>query len=746
MIAEVLLVLAGHSSSLFPTDHAIHPAFEPLLHPGEQQCLEALGTIAYRYRKIKKASSELSRNRSRYVCALSAALNQILKDEYETLVVETEAKVLQRDSSLVASGSFVPLSSIRAVFAEWDAPLAALESLVDQLVAETAWKPGPLIDMLLQRSTTGTHRIASIMARLSFAVQRVWRTQLISFLIHGSLSGADPLASKDYALLDGQVPSCVSAQSRDSIAYVGRAIGTVKAAKWENQFPRSLAFDHTLRLEEVLVEDQYAFDRVISDIRTNVSEWLWLNVLTPKDVNEAIDSLANYFLIRNGEFSLSLIREIERLKVSRLTSRSGPSTMIREQDLHLALLRASMGTTAQHDPSLTRLRMQLPSGPLRPLLPSLSNPRNLSIISNDLEATTFDDLLLGTPLTLSYTVEWPLDLFLQPSDLRLYAHLFAYLSSLRKTHTRIHICWTALSNAQRARRRWTGLGEGGTVEDLEARQGLLRCGWGVVREMSWFLDNLLGYVMTDVIDTEFRRLKMRLNNPHSGDRGQPSDSGARRRAFSTTSDTPASDELKPLDGPHADTHGAPPPLDFATLRGIHSTYLERLLGGTLLTNPALIAIIRPIFELCEQFVAQVERWGGDVLPALLFEGSLTAGADDVGKMVKERWAVVSEINETLHTLLESFYEQLSSSTSQPLTARADASKSAVFNSTLNASVFGHTHSIRAKDGRRSDIAGEVRKHVERLLLRLDFNGEFSRPRKTKSGDIGGNILKEGGLA
>lgn len=35
MIAEILLVLAGHSSSLFPTDHTVHPAFSPLLHPGK---------------------------------------------------------------------------------------------------------------------------------------------------------------------------------------------------------------------------------------------------------------------------------------------------------------------------------------------------------------------------------------------------------------------------------------------------------------------------------------------------------------------------------------------------------------------------------------------------------------------------------------------------------------------------------------------------------------------------------------
>jgi len=291
MIAELLLVLAGHSSSLFPTDHTVHPSFEQVLHPGEQQCLESIALIASRYRKIKNASSSLSRSPSRYVCALASTLNQILKKEYEALVVETEDKVLRRDSSLVASGSFVPLSSIRATFAEWDAPFVALEALVDNLCAHSDWKPGPLIDMLTLRSSTGIHRIADIMSRLSLAVQRVWKAQLISLLIHGSISDTDPLVSKDYAFLDGCVPSCVSAQARSSITYVGKAIGKVKTARWRAQFPQDLAAGHARQLEAVQVGDQYAFDRVIAEIRTNVSEWFWMNVLTIRDVETAVDSL-----------------------------------------------------------------------------------------------------------------------------------------------------------------------------------------------------------------------------------------------------------------------------------------------------------------------------------------------------------------------------------------------------------------------------------------------------------------------
>jgi hypothetical protein len=291
MIAEILLVLAGHPSSLFVADSTVHHAFADVLHPGEKECLQTIGRIAFRYRRIKDISAKLSRSNSRYVCALCVTLNQILKNDYESVVVDTEARILNRDPILVASGSFVPLSSILATFAEWDAPLASLTCLVEELEARTSWPPGPLIDLLSTRSRTGVHRIANIISRLSVAVQRVWRTQLMALLVHGSLSSCDPLASEDFSLLEGSMPACVSMQSRDSIAYIGRAVGTVKAAKGQKQLPRLLASEHTTMLSNVLPEDQHNFDRVVAQIRTNVSEWLWLNVLTWKDVEEAVDSL-----------------------------------------------------------------------------------------------------------------------------------------------------------------------------------------------------------------------------------------------------------------------------------------------------------------------------------------------------------------------------------------------------------------------------------------------------------------------
>jgi gamma-tubulin complex component 4 len=301
MIAEILLVLAGHDSSLFQGS-SIHPSFSPLLHPGEQQALESLAHIAARYRRIRSFCTTSLDLRNRYICALCSTLIVIL-GEYESLVVETEGKILRKDDAFVGSGSFVPVSSVRATFAQWDAPLKSLELLVDRLEEENEWPPGPLIDLLLERANTGVHAVSSLFSRISIAVQRLWINDLSAFLVHGTVSSTLPLASEKppasstssastYVLREGAMPSCVSAQTQESIAYVGRAVATVKSArKWSKQFPRSMFIEHAKLLDGVYPQDKHSFERVIGDVRSNVSEWLWLNVLTREDVEDAVESL-----------------------------------------------------------------------------------------------------------------------------------------------------------------------------------------------------------------------------------------------------------------------------------------------------------------------------------------------------------------------------------------------------------------------------------------------------------------------
>ena len=300
MIAEILLVLAGHDSSLFQGS-SINPSFTPLLHPGEQQTLEAIAHIAVRYRRVRSFCNSSLDSKNRYICTLCSALSSILRSEYDSLVVETEARILGRDDAFVGNGSFVPVSSIRAIFAEWDAPFKALELFITRLEEQSEWPPGPLIDLLLERGSSGIHAVSSLFSRVSIAVQKLWSADLSAFLIHGTVSSVLPLAVETstsssnagltYVLQDSAMPSCISNQTRESIAYVGRAVSTIKAARKSKQFPRSMAIEHAKLLDGVHPQDRHAFDRVIGDVRSNVSEWLWLNILTREDVEDAVESL-----------------------------------------------------------------------------------------------------------------------------------------------------------------------------------------------------------------------------------------------------------------------------------------------------------------------------------------------------------------------------------------------------------------------------------------------------------------------
>ena len=353
MIAEILCILAGHKSSLFTSENRLHPDILPLLHPGEVEIFYSLAKLAERYTRIRSATQTFrsvqkpktdgtARGRgakprkqadpSEYMSALGSALAVVLR-EYETLVVETEEKVLRRDDELVGAGSFVPLSSMRALFSPWDAPFAALDQLVQQLLtppdaSQTPsakeprdkppagdvpyWPPGVLIDLLLRKAQTGVHQVSMIITQLALAVQRVWRIHLIAFLVHGNLSPVDPLAilppptdsSKrttlaatfsSLVLSQSALPSCVSIATRDSILYIGKAIATLKAqGEAQKQIPRAMTVEHVRMLQSVLPQDGYGFDRVVAEVRTQISDFLWTHVLAEKDVEGAVEFLCAF--------------------------------------------------------------------------------------------------------------------------------------------------------------------------------------------------------------------------------------------------------------------------------------------------------------------------------------------------------------------------------------------------------------------------------------------------------------------
>jgi len=292
-----------------------------------------------------------------------------------------------------------------------------------------------------------------------------------------------------------------------------------------------------------------------------------------------------------------------------------------------------------------------------------------------------------------------------------------------------------------------GLKEKGDPEDGRQRRVLLRYTWEVVRQLLWFWDNLWSYLCLDVVGGHFKRLKevLRSSMRRSGMSGRSRSSSASGAATPSAAATDVPDELETSEfGQSLSVHAgkrvdrgkraAASTVDFATLRALHRTYLYSLTAGSLLSNVACSNTIRSIMDICEVFVASVERWGGDVLPDLLEEGSIVSQDSGVGRLVLERSKVVHDIHENLGVHLETFQEQLSASLSSHMTLQSG-------DVTSNTTFFPGPVATRDTKSTENSFAIDalIRRNAERLLLRLNFN-EFNKPAETGVG-----VLREAGL-
>ncbi|KAJ1033098.1 hypothetical protein NDA16_000376 [Ustilago loliicola] len=763
------------------------------------------------------------------------------------------------------------------------------------------WTGGLLIDLLSLKASTGVERVAKHMSRLRNAVEDSWMQHLVAWVCRGEIYRpggiADPHASKrtlicrdqlvhwidgtgkdahtdnlaaahgdgladwaasssgnTWAFRPDALPASVSESTADSILYVGRALYTIRyanasSAHLDNARTRHSALSGppstTMQIHESALASAGVrpsrpsdLDRAIQSLRNDVSEWIFRNILTTSVVFTSLQCLGDYFLHRNGPYILSLLEEVETMRKNKLyRARSAAASMIRTSDLELSLRRATVGTWAEDDASLQRLRFVLPKGGYRP---SLVGARNAKVrgtaaaananttaaigASSSTGSTRFDDYLIGVPAQLHYTAVFPLDLFLSASDLAAYSRVFSYLIAIKKVQSRVLDCWIALSKNQRGRRKFTGTGEGG-VDSREEKQRakLLRCSWGVVRSMKWFLDTLLGHFQTDIIDAQFGGLTEELRaslEPAQGvgmgfgrvgvrtrkdseqqqprpsspklDSAAPSEAygeegrqrrvsgstiagtsraptvigGAggraphRRLAFPVSGPTPAppasitgggragrrfvssstrppssivdgAETIRPngaiVDEAEKDTDAV---LDFASLRASHTAFLAFVQDGLLLSSPVASSLVRSILDICDRFVGVVERWGGDVLPPLLGETSTPDSAAETSKLVQDRQQVVDQTTTELDGELMRFFKLLSSSSSPSSASGPGAEdESATGIGSMSISVAQLNLSTGAKEtGGRIDISGSMgsaRRHLEQLLLRLDYSGFFA---------------------
>ena len=341
---------------------------------------------------------------------------------------------------------------------------------------------------------------------------------------------------------------------------------------------------------------------------------------------------------------------MEELRLDKLvlSNPTSSSSVIRDADLNLALLRASIGTSAENDRALDGLKLKLDNGPLRPIPSGNGKPSKI----NDSVGSLYSSMLLGAPISLHHVVGWPLDLFMTAPARATYGDIHAYLFALRSTHRRVLETWTSLSATQRRQRSVRGREQSATRRHAGSKATeLARSTWGILRLMLFFFDELLGHFMTDIVDVQHRSLLDMLDPPTGagiGADGLPRSSSMSASLRSSTR-FPRSGSVRTFGGyesvrasspgstaQESTRHQVPPVpnqhtayLDFLSLRQMHARHLAFLREGLLLSDRALALLIRDIMDLSTRFAGLIERWGGDVIPS-------ASGEEEPGQQTMEQ--------------------------------------------------------------------------------------------------------------
>lgn len=140
------------------------------------------------------------------------------------------------------------------------------------------------------------------------------------------------------------------------------------------------------------------------------------------DIQSHFKSLRNYFLMMNGEFSSSICH----LMFPRLEKGAKPSELLNYESLH-AILDSALSQT-RYDINIDRLSF---------------------IVNNIPEKFELHSPAVLNMLTMSYNLDWPLNLILNPETMEQYKAIFNYLLKLKRISWVLEECFQLLKEVHK---------------------------------------------------------------------------------------------------------------------------------------------------------------------------------------------------------------------------------------------------------------------------------------------------------
>ncbi|XP_019247286.1 PREDICTED: gamma-tubulin complex component 4 [Nicotiana attenuata] len=300
-----------------------------------------------------------------------------------------------------------------------------------------------------------------------------------------------------------------------------------------------------------------SFKNAIDTIKAVAASHLWQLVVVRADLNGHLKALKDYFLLEKGDFFQSFLEE------SRQLMRLPPRQSTAEADLVVPFQLAALKTIGEEDKYFSRVSLRMPSFGIA-LKPSPVDLPKVKV-NKDGDSVGQPDASLEVALdgwdgiSLEYSINWPLQLFVTPEVLSKYQRIFQYLLRLKRTQMELEKSWAFAMHQDHfdfAKLR----NDSRKSFVSQHRRQRLRPMWHVREHMAFLIRNLQFYIQVDVIESQWNVLQSHIQNSH----------------------------------------------DFTELVGFHQDYLAALISQSFLDIGSVSRILDGIMKLCLQFCWKIE--------------------------------------------------------------------------------------------------------------------------------------------
>jgi hypothetical protein len=574
--------------------------------------------------------------------------------------LEVEAKILKRDAASVSAYNIVPLAGVVGEFDEWKRRLEWYWQLVCFIQPEktaalakdapAACSGAALIDKLRQDAQTGYPDIEAAALELGKVAETAWLRQLSGWVLYGRLplvggqdffvqrAEADEGDDAEYEVAGSLLPRFVSRDTAASILFIGQSLNTIRVrGRIQDRGPKPateldlvpIHLQHLAKLVFPLSTASLA--SAITAIRLSLSRNTLQQLLPLPSILQVLSLLRDFFLLKRGEFAVSLINEADACLKTRSRSTKAPENirgmLIKEAELTTILTKtfSTLSNSAEDDldsgfdfaRSLLQLQIAKPAS-TRP-----STPGRAKALENlpQLSPVVFNDLLLPTPTILTMEITTPFDLFLTLAEINIYSGLQSYILSVRRAHLRLSSLWrqTAMrrihpthpiSNRPHIARQLASKRERVARRNLETRAMWATCSAAV-----FLLGEMGNYFEGEVIDgawAHFHRWitqtpESRPGSSQSRPTSSQADFGSSSRPRTANTDLSAGLQNLSLE-PHEDgAANTPTPHDPALLTASHRTFLASLARSLLITNIPFTSALRDLLRNIDALVALALR-------------------------------------------------------------------------------------------------------------------------------------------